>query len=342
MASNDKYRYVPPSMQQAISKNMQQTLPPHLKKIQAAGGPMPAHAQQAIAQHMQKSLPPHMRQYASSYMQQNVVNQPMSRPVSPTTTTPVVPNSVPQGGFNKPRQDFFQNPSQQANSQFAAAPASPAPGYAPQQAYPPQAPQPNAYQNGYDFIMNPGTPPPQGPRLLNTSSMAIRAGIIGAGLVILMIIFMIVRSVFFGSNLTPFVAVLQSQQEVVRIATNAESLEELSSENENFALTTRMAVSTSQANLLDYMTLNKQKVGEKEIALKASAKTDETLEVAASAGTLDSTFREVMIEQLEEYQASLDKAYNETSGKRGRALLESDYKQTELLLTKLKADQSDN
>lgn len=366
----NRHTYIPPHVQQAMERQMQRTMPANLRKYTEGNSYIPQHAERAIAQHMEKTMPGQFKKYAGSYVQQKVMSQhvaiasamPQAAP-SPAMHS-AAPNLLPQDHFQSSEE---QQPVQQTAAaipgstihpgtveQFqAATPAQPEPSYPvppnpgqpldPAQApmYPgvptqPAAPQPQAY----DFITDPAQPERQSrlPSLPGVGPTAMRAAIIGGGLFALLIIFIIIKGLIGGgSSLTPFLGVAQDQQELIHLATTASLQQGITTGDQNFAATTALSLTSAQAGIVNYLASNGKKVNPKLLSLKISATTDAQLTAAAAATTYDQTFQEVMKTKLTAYLSGLQQTYKQTSGKKGRTLLNDDYAQAQLLLTQLNA-----
>jgi hypothetical protein len=347
-ASRDQHAYIPQHVSEAMSKQVQQNAPAHLKQYLNPDKPtyVPQHAQQQINQYMQKSMPGHMKSYAGAYVQQKIV-QPGLTGVASQAPRPVTPHAPTP---NVLRRDHSNVQAGQYDAQFHhdlfAAEQQPGQTVAPDQAYPPQQPQPPAGQppagpapHPYDFIMNPEQP--SGPKfnlpgLSPGSSMAKKLLYGLGGFMALLILFVIARSIFSGgSNLQPYVVVAQDQQEIIHLIENIDSKQDLPVSTQNFVATASASIASGQAQILSYLTTNKQKVKTDQLNLKINAATDQRLVTAASAGTYSSTFADVMKTELNTYMSDLSTAYKQSSGPKGRALLSSQYDQAGLMLQQL-------
>jgi hypothetical protein len=308
------------------------TMPSNLKKYQDSGAYVPQHAQAAMAEHLQKSLPGHLKQYAGAYMEQRVIQPHANTAAMPGSApglssglgfTPhaPVPNSTPQSHFQPTEGLPVEQPA-------VLAPAPP-------------SDQPVSPEHAYDFITNAGEPVKKR-SLPGGNSLPIRILTILGGLLVLIIIVAVLKSVLGGSsNLPSFVAVAQDQQELIHLtapATGTGAPASLSVTNQNFAATAGLSLTSSQAGLLGYLkSIGTKSISPKVLNLKVSSTIDTELTAAATADTYDQTFQQVMQNSLKQYRADLAQAYQKTSGVRGHALLKSDYNQAGLLLTQLGA-----
>ena len=168
--------------------------------------------------------------------------------------------------------------------------------------------------------------------------MLSRTLIVGAGLVILLIAFVIIKSILVGGgNGAALLTVAQDQQAIVHLTTSASQQPGISSDNLNFAVTSRLVILSQQQQLLTYAKKQSQKISPKQLALKVKPSIDAQLVTAAAATTYDSTFDNIMKSQLTDYQSALQLAYKQTKGTNGRNLLSTEYSSATLLLQQLSA-----
>jgi hypothetical protein len=175
-------------------------------------------------------------------------------------------------------------------------------------------------------------------------SLRTRIAILGGGLVALLIILNVLKGLLSTSfPLTPFLSVLQDQQELIHLSTEADQTQTgqaaLPATYQGFLATTQLTVTSVQTQLLTYLTNNHQKISPKQLNLKVSTTIDSQLTSAAASGDYTSTFQQIMTSQLNSYTADVRAAYNQTSGKKGHAQLRSEYSQAKLLIKQL--DQAD-
>ncbi len=332
----DRAAYIPPRIQQEMAKHMEQTLPANLKYYQQSGGYVPPNVQKQMAQHMEQTMPNHLKEYINPYMQQQVVPQhlasvPLGQPThfTPHPPSPSLENAV------QPLHPF------EDQTQAVSQPQQ----ISPQMQGPQPAVQPQAYgnQGPYEFITNPATserPASMLPSLLNGKSLRTRIIVLGGGLVGLLIIFSILKGLLAGSfDVQPFLAVLQDQQELIHLSTEANQSStgqaSLPASYQGFIATTQLTVTSVQSQLITYLALNKQQVSPKQLNLKISTATDTQLTGASASGNYTATFQQIMSSQLNTYTADLRSAYAQTTGKKGRAQLNDDYKQARLLIKQL-------
>jgi len=230
-----------------------------------------------------------------------------------------------------PQTSNFQLPRQADAYQAPTPPpaAQPQPTVQPAQPATPASP--------YDFITANEKPTPQF-SLPGGSSLLSRALIFGGGLVGLIILAIIFKSLLGGgSKPTALVSVAQDQQELIHLATAAGLQQGITTTDQNFAATTQLAISSAQSTLITYLATNGQKVAPKVLSLKVSAALDTQLQNAAAATTYDQTFQQIMKNQLTVYSSDMQQAFQQTKGPKGRALLNSNFNQAKLLLLQLNA-----
>lgn len=317
---------------------MEQTLPANLKYYQQSGGYVPPNVQKQMAQHMEQTMPNHLKEYINPYMQQQVVPQHLASMSGgpPANFTPNPPSS----SFNNAVQPLhhFEGQPQGASQPQQVSPQTQSPQ---QPAGPPQATDPQ--QDLYTFITNPTAadkPASMLPSFLSGKSLRMRIVILGGGLVGLLIVFSILKGLLAGSfNSQPFLAVLQDQQELIHLSSEAgqsqTSQATLPEAYQGFIGTTQLTVTSVQSQLISYLALNKQKVSATQLNLKVSTATDTQLTGASASGDYTSTFQQIMSSQLNTYTTDLHAAYAQTSGIKGRAQLNNDYKQARLLIKQL-------
>jgi hypothetical protein len=202
----------------------------------------------------------------------------------------------------------------------------------------PQQQQPGSYppadNNPYQFIMEP--PKKQKPvGGLTNNPFIMKLIMLVGGAVVLLIVGAIVLNVFFApkTNVEDIVGITQSEQEIIRIATQGSSAAETSTRNA--AISTQLAVTTQQQVWLNYLAQHKRKVPLKELGLKKNTTTDSQLAQARATSTFDGTFRTIMRSQLEAYSILLkDTADNAPEGQQ-KTTLTTQYNHVQLLLQQI-------
>lgn len=197
----------------------------------------------------------------------------------------------------------------------------------------------------YGFIMEPPKPPRKSlgmSGLGGSNSMPFRIAMVLGGLLVLIIIFAIAKSLFSGgSNTQALTSVAQQQQSMIHILTNSSGNQQALSANDlNFAATANVTLTSAQHDVIHYMAINGKKVKTMTLNLKISPTIDQQLTTAASDNTYDSTFKQVMQGQLNSYEQALNTAYKQTTGPKGRAMLKEQFQGAQLLLTQLNSPDS--
>jgi hypothetical protein len=347
----DRQTYIPPHIESAMAQHVQQSMPAHLKKYRGGNTYIPEHARAEIAQHLEKTLPGHMKQYAGAYTQQNIIEPSLTRrgaapvPAGPPAETSSA--AVPHAPVAAP--DFANLNAVGAAAGQPGATISPEPAGDTQPAPPAQAPvpagpvdpaaaAPTGRDAPYAFITNPApvSKPPLLDSLPGAGSMIGRVGLIIGGAIALLIVFTLLRGVLSNKpKLTAAVNVVQEQQELIHLAANAAQQDGLSVANQNLSATVQASLISSQLSTIQYLTTNKQKISDKQLGLKVSAATDTQLAGAASAGTYNQTYHDVMKDKITEYMNSLSAAYKQSTGPKGRTLMQDSYNQAKLFTVQL-------
>ncbi|HWB39099.1 MAG TPA: hypothetical protein VG604_02540 [Candidatus Saccharimonadales bacterium] len=183
--------------------------------------------------------------------------------------------------------------------------------------------------HAYAFITEPGQPAKQSAMV--TSSMPQRIAVVLGGVLVLIIIAVLLKGMLAGGkNLTGVVAVVQDQQEMLHILNNATQQQGISGSNLQFVVTAQASLGSSQSALFTYLNNNHFIIKPQQLALKISTTTDKELATAAANTTYNQTFQQVMQLQLGTYTHDLKLAYDQ-SGPNGKALLNDDYNQAQLL-----------
>lgn len=205
------------------------------------------------------------------------------------------------------------------------------------QQYPgaPPAPTPQPTdQNPYDFIINSGTPQPKGKfNLPQGKSPLQRVLIIAAGIVLLLVVFMVVATIFSGngSRNKELLAVAQDQTEIIRIADLAKSEKSV-----RLASTKDLAVNTSlaltSAKVQTVALIKGKKAGDKQLGLTKSSKTDSTLATAAANNQYDAKFVEILTAKLKAYQTKVKAAYSGAKTAKEKQVLQDAFNGATLLI----------
>lgn len=333
--SISKATYIPPQIKQAMDKQAAQSLPAHLRQYVGSDRPayVPKGVEAKLTQHLQKSMPAHLGQYAGAYVQQNLAQANVDRP---TTITPHAPvpdrlrldhsasagseqHTVALNELPTAANSRFSTPD--GNAQIPASIGGPVPGQG--QGAP-----------DYGFILEPDVKPrsawslPSFPGLGSFSLVVY--GLVA--LIALVILFNVISGLLKGPSAEPqLMAVAADQQELAHIATDSGQFPDISGSYLDYAATLKLVAASNQAQLFNYMTLNKLKIDNKLLMSKVSAATDNELKSAEAAGTFNQAFGQVNESLLNSYKSDLGLAFKAIKGPKGQALLRSDYAQASKL-----------
>jgi hypothetical protein len=198
----------------------------------------------------------------------------------------------------------------------------------------PYGPYPPTENNPYQFIMEPPKKQKGGGGLSSNPFIMKLLFIVGGAVAVLIVGAIIVNSLFAPkTNVADIVAITQTEQEIIRIATQGTSGSE--DATRNAAISAQLAVTTQQQIWLNFLGQHKRKVPLKELNLKKNVQTDAQLTQAKATSTFDGTYRTILRNQLDAYSVMLkDAADNATEGQE-KTTLGTQYNQVQLLLQQL-------
>jgi arsenate reductase-like glutaredoxin family protein len=159
---------------------------------------------------------------------------------------------------------------------------------------------------------------------------------LGVGLVVLIVLLLILKSVFGSSqsvNMPSLYAVLGQEQELINLSTTGSQQPSASQSYLNFSQTVVASVSSDQNNLLTLLSSNGIKVSSSNYLLQPTA--DAKLTQAIQDSNFDPVYSSVMNTELKLYQADLSNAYSLTKSKVLRSYFKTDYNHTVLLFKML-------
>jgi hypothetical protein len=205
-------------------------------------------------------------------------------------------------------------------------------------------PIPPSYSGGdgqFDFILNGNQKPkksliplPQG------NSRKQRLLVIFGGVVALIFILALVFGLLLnsGSSTKDLVEITKTQTEIVRVAeNNAPKARGVTARN--FSETVALTMTSSKQQTISYLAAKKTTVKPKELALGLNAKTDADLKSADAAGRYDEELLTILEKSLADYRTQINTAYNKTSVKSQKQLLQQLFEQV-TTLTKNQPDTS--
>jgi hypothetical protein len=196
---------------------------------------------------------------------------------------------------------------------------------------PPPAPLPQKSDNPYDFIMS----SPQKQKKGFSGGFKQRLIIVAGGGVILLIVAIILVSILGSSGKSGtenLISLAQQQNEIVRITEIAKSKATISI-TKNYAITTQLSVSSSQAQILEQLQKSGHKLKPAQLTLKQNSNTDKQLDNAATAGNFDKTFEEILQKELASYRIAVQNAYKNATRTSERQLLEASFISVSTLLS---------
>lgn len=192
----------------------------------------------------------------------------------------------------------------------------------------------NQPHNQYDFIMGNrqkskrpslSLPAPDSQK----QRIIVLAGIVAILLIFFLFIIAIVRGG--GENKDTFLKVLQQQTEIARVAGIGAAEASASQNTKNAATNTQLSVSSGKQSLVKTLGTVGVKFGDKQLAGVPNQKTDERLTEAKAAANFDSTLIALLSEQVTDYQASLQQAYDTTGSKSLKGALATEYQNAQTL-----------
>ena len=184
--------------------------------------------------------------------------------------------------------------------------------------------------NQFDFIMNPQTPVkksliPGGPK--------VKMLLIGLGVITLIVIVIAVATSMLNTTddtVKAMTNIAQQQNEIIRIAKDG-TKKAGSEKSKKLAAVTFSTTTSDQQNVINYLSKQKIKLKEKQLALLANKKNDTELATATSNGRYDDVFTQIILKLLTDYQASLQTTHK-TAGEKGKAVLEKSFNNVSLIL----------
>lgn len=196
-------------------------------------------------------------------------------------------------------------------------------------------PQQPVSQSPYDFIVNP--PPPVKTNPLSNLPVGRRL-IFLIFIIILITILLITAGSLLGrgnKGLTvAYTTVGRRQQEIIRLTASAQQGANIAADTSQFVQTANLSLTSSQQQLYAYAKSQRISLNKKTIGL-VDPKPAQQLTAAAANGDYDLVFNRIIQNELTAYEADLSKAYSQTKGPKGKALLKTEYQNVELLKKQL-------
>jgi hypothetical protein len=161
----------------------------------------------------------------------------------------------------------------------------------------------------------------------------------GGALVIVLVFFAIVMSVARSGKSAPtgYLAAIKTQQEIIRISGGTDT-HLTATTLRDYNATAAITMPSAQQQLITYYSKHGGHVDTKALAKYTDTSDDQSLTAAATAGTYDSAYKSIMRHLLDEYSGEIKQAAAITTSQEGRALLDSQDKSSQLLVTMLNAE----
>lgn len=193
----------------------------------------------------------------------------------------------------------------------------------------PIGPQPDPYA----FITN--APTNRKPSIFNNGSKKVRIFIVVGGLLLILILgimFMTILGSGSKARNAQLIEIGQRQSEIIRLSSMATEKSN-SLDTKNYALTIKLSMTSSQNDLNKIITSGgiSQKELSKKLTQSKNAETDQILNEALKNNRFDETYKEVINNQLSNYQKQLNSVYT-GSTKKQKASLKLAYDQATILV----------
>lgn len=201
----------------------------------------------------------------------------------------------------------------------------------PQQQYPPTSPG-----NPYEFILNPEKPKKPGKFGLGGNKLAMTLVFIVGGVLIFMILATILLNAFTPKKIdeAQLTSLAQTQVELHRISKKASS-EATQQVTRNLATTVEYTMMTQKTETLKVLAENGVELGDKELALKQNATTDQKFATAKSTSTFDKTYTEIIETELTTYANTLKQLTTLGSSQKERDRISDYYQQVQQLISQI-------
>ncbi|HJP96821.1 MAG TPA: hypothetical protein VJ843_05640 [Candidatus Saccharimonadales bacterium] len=192
----------------------------------------------------------------------------------------------------------------------------------------------NSDQNPYDFIMNPGAAPAKKPLGLGgKNSFFVKIGLIAGGAIVFMVVAAIVLNSLTSdkTNTTDLQTLAATQTEIARVASKGTSGSSSTVSVRSFAVSTQLSMLTQQQATVNFLATKNVKMSVKKLSAAVNSQTDAKLQAASNSSTFDTVFVSVMKDELSSYLSNLETYYKNATNSDVKAMLQNDFKQTQLL-----------
>ncbi len=185
----------------------------------------------------------------------------------------------------------------------------------------------------YDFIMNPPQPPKKPILPGKNSSKQTRLFMIFGGLFVLILVMMLLFSLFFSGGSRKDVLIKLANQQAAIVSLSDVGLDKSkSSQTRSFAITAKLSLASARQDLIQLLSKQGVKSGDKRLNDGKDSQTEEKLKAAEQNNQFDTVFNQVIRAKLSEHQKSLQAAHDSATGNEKKTL-ESQLHQTDLLLS---------
>lgn len=162
--------------------------------------------------------------------------------------------------------------------------------------------------------------------------------IIGGIILLLVIIGVVVAAIMSGNkDIGPELAVAQSQQEIIRVATDG-AKNAKSGNLQNFAQTALLTVTSAQLEYQALLSRYGVKLDPKQLALGQNAQSDKALAAALNVNTYDTTFSSIMKSELDKYELKLNEVASKITDKKDQETIQKQNAGAQLLRAQLLAE----
>ena len=189
--------------------------------------------------------------------------------------------------------------------------------------------------NPYEFIVASNNNPKTGKlglKLGAGQSFLLRVSIVLGGVVILVIVAAVLVAILTPKGSTPGLTLAaERQQEIIRVSTLA-TRQVSGQDTSNFVNNVNISITSSQQQVINYLSKHGVKIPPKTLALDEDSQTDTLLTNAASAGTYDSVAAQELASQLKTYENLLRDTYKQTSSAQAKQLMKDSFTSADNLL----------
>ncbi len=200
---------------------------------------------------------------------------------------------------------------------------------------------PPTESNPYDFILNSKSSKKS---IINFKDKKSFLLILVVLLLIVTILLVIIKNLLAGPNIiniTSYNKVLANQQEIIHLTSevNNGTFGNLTLPNNltNATITTNLSIISQQTATELYLKLNGYNINQAQINSEINLSLDNQLKSDYQNNNFTNNYQQALQNNLNSYLNSLSNAYKLSSGKHGRNMLNSDYKEVLLLVKLLKS-----